>query len=142
MGLRERLAEHRQPFEAVLAVATCRPSLGFGDLLWTPLDCDAFLRRLIDGRDPGVIFETASRVVAIEEHSGELRFYAGGWGAEVYDQPHELGIFRSAEDAIRYTEAFLVRQLHPERIAVWRGLLSATYDWGRAEPSAATELGR
>jgi hypothetical protein len=132
MGLRERLAEDRRPFDAVLAVATCRDSLGFGDLLRPPLDFDAFRDRLIANRDPGVIFETANRVFVAEEHSGELRFYAGGWGGEVYDQPYELGVFRSAGDAIRYAEAFLVSRLHPEQIAVRRGILSAAHDWGRA----------
>jgi hypothetical protein len=137
MGLCERLAHDRRVFGAVLAVATCRDSLGFGDLLWTPLDFDAFRDRLIANRDPGVIFETANRVFVVEEHGGELRFYAGGWGAEVYDQPNELGVLRSAVDAIRYAESFLVAQFHPERIAVPRGILSSAYDWGRAEPSAA-----
>jgi hypothetical protein len=133
MGLRERLAEHHRPFEAVLAVSTCRDSLGFVDLLWQPLDFDALLSRLTTNRDPGVMFEAVTRVVVVEEHSGELRFYAGGWGAEVYDQPNELGVFRLAGDAIRYAEAFLVARLHPERIAVRRGILSAVYDWDRTD---------
>jgi hypothetical protein len=142
MGLRERLAENRQPFAAVSAVATCRDSLGFGDLLWTPKDFDAYKDRLIAHRDPGVMFETVSRVVVVEEWGGELRFYAGGWGSEVYDQPHELGMFRSAEDAIRYAEAFLAQRLHPEQIDVRRGVLSAQYDWGRAEPGGTPDTGR
>src|SRR5262245_59042385 len=117
MGLRERLAEDRRPFDAVWAVATCRDSLGFADLLWTPLDFDAFRDRLISNRDPGVIFETSNRVFVVEEYSRELRFYAAGWGGEVYDQPHESGVLRSPGDAIQYAEAFLVWQFHPERIA-------------------------
>jgi hypothetical protein len=131
MELRERLAQHCQPFEAVLAVASCRDSLGFADLLWPPLDFDAFRDRLIANRDPGVIFETATRVVVVEEHGGELRFYAGGWGSAVYDEPNELGMFRSPGGVIWYAEAFLVRQLHPQQIAVRRGILSAAYEWGR-----------
>lgn len=63
----------------------------------------------------------------VEEWGGELRFYAGGWGAEAYDQPHELVVFRSADDAIRYAEAFLVQRVHPEQITVRRGILSAQY---------------
>ena len=70
VGLRDRLAEDSQPFDAVLGVAACRDSLGFADLLWAPLDFDAFRGRLIAGRDPGAMFETASRVVVVEEHGG------------------------------------------------------------------------
>ena len=51
-------------------------------LLGAPLDFDAFRDRLIANRDPGLIFEAPNRVLVVEEHSGELRFYAGGWGAE------------------------------------------------------------
>lgn len=51
------------------------------------------------------MLETAARVFVVEEHGGELRFYAGGWGAEVYDQPNELGTFRTAQDAIRYADS-------------------------------------
>src|SRR6478736_194471 len=79
MGLREGLAEYQQLFHAIVAVASCRDSLGFADLCWPPFDWEAELQRLIEGREPGVIFETATRVVVIEEHAGELRYYAGGW---------------------------------------------------------------
>src|SRR5262245_29891683 len=132
MGLRERLAEHRQPFEAVLAVATCRDSLFFADLCWAPFDTEAELRRGIENRDPGVMFDTASRGFVVEEHSGEMRFYAGGWGKEIDDHPCELGIVRSEEDEMKYAEAFLVHRLHPEQIPVRRGIFSAAYDLGRA----------
>src|SRR5262245_51543248 len=132
MGLRELLAAWPEPFGAVVAVASCRDSLWFLDLCWPPFDSEAEWRRLIENRDPGVIFETRTRVVVVEEHGGELRFYAGGWGEEVYGHPHELGVFRSAEDAIRYAEAFLARRLHPERITVPRGVRSVEYEWGLA----------
>src|SRR5947209_17803838 len=79
MGLREQLAEHQPPFQATVAVATCRDSLLFADLCWPPFDLEAELQRLIEGQNPGVMFESPSRVVVIEEHSGELRYYAGGW---------------------------------------------------------------
>src|SRR4051794_19886690 len=98
MGLREQLAEQCEPFEAVLAVATCSDSLGFADLIWSSEGGRALMDRINAHRDPGVIFETGSRVVVVEEHCGELRFYAGGWGSQVYDQPYELGVFGSAGD--------------------------------------------
>jgi hypothetical protein len=141
MGLREQLAADPEPFGAVVAVASCRDSLWFADLCWPPYEWEAELQRVIENRDPGVIFETKTRVVVFEDHGGELRFYAGGWGEDVYDHPHELGVFRSAGDAIRYAEAFLVRRLHPEQIAVPRGVLSVEYEWGRAEPGAANGRG-
>jgi hypothetical protein len=53
-----------------LGVAACRDLLGFADLLWAPLDFDAFRGRQIAGRDPRVMFETASRVVVVEEYGG------------------------------------------------------------------------
>src|SRR4051794_18521313 len=79
MALREQLAVFRDRLDAVCAVATCRDSLGFADLCWPPFNSEAELQRMIDKRNPGVIFESVSRVVVIEEHSEELRYYAGGW---------------------------------------------------------------
>jgi hypothetical protein len=73
VGLRDRLAEDSQPFDAVLGVAACRDSLGFADLLWAPLDFDDFRRRLIAGSDPGVMFETASRVMVVATAAQPLR---------------------------------------------------------------------
>jgi hypothetical protein len=120
MGLREQLMVYRSSWDAILAVATCRDSLGFADLWFPPLDVDAHVRRLIEKRDPGVIFETGSRVVVLEEFGHELRFYAGGWGNEVEVQPNELGVFRNVEDAVQYAEAFLVQRLHPSHIMIQR----------------------
>ncbi len=137
MGLLERLAEYRRPFEAILEVATCRECLGFADLMWSPTDFEAHLERALSHRDPGVLFETPWRMMALEEYGGELRFYAGGAGTHVYDQPNELGVFRSVEDAVQYAEAFLARGLHPEDIGVQRGVTCVNYDWGRAELSAS-----
>jgi hypothetical protein len=118
MGLRERLAEYRRPFEAIGAVATCRDSLFFADLYWPPIDTEAEQRRLIERHDAGVIFETASRVVVIEEHSGELRYYAGGWRSDerrihleqdrIVAEGCEMGVFRTLCDAILFAECYLV----------------------------------
>jgi hypothetical protein len=121
MGLRERLAENEQAFQATIAVATCRESLDFADLCWPPFDPQVELRRLIENRDPGVIFETTRRVVVIEEHSGELRYYAGGWRSHeshihleqdrIWAEGHELGVFPTPGDGILFAEAFLAREL-------------------------------
>jgi hypothetical protein len=119
MGLREQMAESRQPFDAILGVATCRDSALFADLCWPPFDPEIELPRLIAGRDPGVIFETATRVVVVEEHSGELRYYAGGWRSHeshihleqdrIEAEGYEMGVFPSPRDAVFFAERFLAR---------------------------------
>lgn len=114
-GLRERLEAHREPFDAILRVATCSPMLGFGDIAWEPMDLD----RVREQRDPGVMLESPVRVVVVEEHGGELRYYAGGWRSDKYRLFHEYdqmmaegsetGTFPSDEAAVAFAERFLVR---------------------------------
>src|SRR5438874_8196055 len=120
MGLRDRLAEYQPPFHAIVAVASCRDSLCFADLYWPPFDWEAELQREIAGRDPGVIFETATRVVVVEEHSGELRYYAGGWRSHesrihleqdrIWAEGYEMGVFQSPQDAVLFAECFLAQE--------------------------------
>jgi hypothetical protein len=120
MRLCDRLAEYQQPFRAIIAVAPCRDSLNFADLCWPPFDWDAELQRFIERRDPGVIFETTTRVVVIEEHSGELRYYAGGWCSHqgrihleqerIWAEGHEIGVFPTSRDAVLFAEQFLARE--------------------------------
>jgi hypothetical protein len=117
MGLCERLAEYEQPFRATVAVATCHKSLHFADLCWPPYDWEVERARLIEGRPAGVMFETASRVVVMEEHSGELRYYAGGWRSHesrihleqgrIEAEGYEMGVFPSPRDAVLFAERFL-----------------------------------
>ncbi len=119
MSLRDRLEESKIHFCAIMAVVSCRDSLHFADLCWPPFDWEDELQRVIEGRDPGVIFETATRVVVIEEHSGELRYYAGGWRSHesrilleqerIWGEGYELGIFLTPRDAVLFAERFLVR---------------------------------
>src|SRR5262245_24048053 len=121
VGLREQMAEYRRPFDAILSVATCRESGLFADLCWPPFDPELELPRLIAGRDPGVIFESATRVVVVEEHIGELRYYAGGWRSHesrihleqdrIEAEGYEMGLFRSPRDAVLFAESFLAREL-------------------------------
>jgi hypothetical protein len=150
MGLRERLAENRYPFEAVVAVATCRGSLFFADLCWPPFDVEAERQRLIEGRDPGVIFETASRVVVVEEHSGELRYYAGGWCSDerrihleqgrIEAEGQEMGVFRTPRDAMNFSERYLVGKQALQDIEVAREVVyRRETSRGGAERDAAAD---
>lgn len=117
-SLREQLsASYPQPFQAILSVARCTDMLAFGDLWWEPVDPD-FLQRLDENRDPGVMFETPRRVVVLEVHAGELRYYAAGWRSDerriIHEQDRieaegsEMGVFPSLDAAIRFAERYLV----------------------------------
>lgn len=120
VGLRERLAEDKSPFDSILAVASCRDSILFLDLCWPPFDSEAERQRLIEWRDPGVIFETPTRVVVIEEIGGELRYYAGGWRSDesrihleqdrIWAEGFEMGVLPSPGEAVRFAERYLTRQ--------------------------------
>jgi hypothetical protein len=115
MGLRQRLVQHKESFDTILAVATCRDSLFFADLCWPPFDLETELQRTTE--DPGVIFESPSRVVVIAEHSSELRYYAGGWCSHqsqlhleqdrMTAEGYELGVFPSPLEAMLFAERFL-----------------------------------
>jgi hypothetical protein len=128
--LRERLSEDKQAFAAILCVATCGDSLFFADLCWPPFDFEAELQRKVEGRDPGVIFETATRVVVIEEHSGELRYYAGGWRSHesriyleqdrIWAEGYELGVFPSPGEALAFAERFLAQEQALQKIDISR----------------------
>jgi hypothetical protein len=120
VGLRQQLAEDKPTFDAIVAVATCRDSLFFADLCWPPFDSEAERQRFLEGRDPGVIFETATRVVVIEEHNGELRYYAGGWRSHesrihleqdrIWAEGYEMGVLPSPREAMCFAERFLARE--------------------------------
>jgi hypothetical protein len=120
MPLREQFAQYEKHFLAISAVTRCRDSLGFLDLCWPPFDVEAEMQRSIEGRDPGVIFETLTRVVVIEEHSGELRYYAGGWCLNqsrsyleqdrIEAEGFEMGGFESPREAVVFVERFLARE--------------------------------
>ncbi len=119
MGLQERLAEDKEAFDAIAAIATCRDSLLFADLCWPPFDSEAELPRAVEGRDPGVLFDTATRVVVIEEHGGELRYYAGGWRSQksrihleqdrIGAEGYEMGVLPSPREAVRFAERYLAQ---------------------------------
>ena len=132
MSLRDQLSEHEQAFNAILAVATWRDSLFFADLCWPPFDPDVTARRVAENRDPGIMFETPTRVVVIEEHGGELRYYAGGWCSpenrhseeeeRILAEGCEMGVFPSPREAVLFVEGFLAQQLDLQDIVVPRSL--------------------
>ena len=130
MALREQLAECGQSYQATVAVATCRDSLGFVDLYWPPIEPKVELQRLGEQRDPGVIFESPTRMVVIEEHSGELRYFAGGWCSHesriyleqerIKAEGHETGVFLTPQNAMFFAERFLAHQQALQDIEVPR----------------------
>ena len=119
MDLRDQLAEFPELLGAIDAVATYSPSVGFSDVVWAPIDWDEGLPRMMETRDPGVMFETPTRVVVIEEWAGELRYYAAGWRSDqrcvhleedrVEAEGSEMGILPSPEAAVRFAERYLAR---------------------------------
>jgi hypothetical protein len=114
--LRERLSEHSELFNAVVAVAGCKDINGFLDLTWPPCD-KVEIQRALDGLKTGVEFTTALRTLVIEEYGGELRYYAGGWAPDersrfleqdrIEREGWELGVFGSIEDALTFAMQFL-----------------------------------
>ena len=129
IGLREEFAEHHQPFTAVTAVARCRDSSCFADLMWPPFG-EPDMRRLIAGEDPGVILESPRRIVVVERIGGELRYYAGGWCPDenriykeqdrVWAKGSEQGVFANVADAMAFAESYLVAERGFRDIAVPR----------------------
>jgi hypothetical protein len=121
MGLREQMAGYRLAFDAILSVAICSESLLFCDLLWPPFDHEAELPRIIARQDLGVLFQTPTRLVVVEQHSGELRYYAGGWPSHlnrihleeerIATEGSEMGVFASPREAVHFAASYLAREL-------------------------------
>lgn len=124
MDLQSRLRQHKPLLDTLMHASAHAESLGFGDLLWDLPSLDDLFDRLTHRRDPGVQFTTSKRTFVLEEHSGELRFYSGGWHDAIYDEPGELGVFPTAGEALAYAVAFLAHAQHPAHIDVRRGVLS------------------
>lgn len=143
-SLREQIsASFPLPFQAILSVAACTDMLGFGDLWWEPVDVDV-RERLEQNRDPGIMFETRRRVVVLEVHAGELRYYAAGWGSDQHAIFHEqdrieaegseMGVFPSLDAAVHFAERFLVRM---QRIQDIDGPREFRYRWNTDEEALA-----
>jgi hypothetical protein len=103
----------------ITAIARREPSICFGELNWGPdFSPEERIDRMLTGRDPGVRFESASRVVVFEFEWGELRYWAGGglspggnpnaeW-ERICAEGEERGMFPGVPEALAFTEAFLV----------------------------------
>jgi hypothetical protein len=115
----------------ISAVAGWKPSVCFGELCWEPGDLGPdWIDRKLAGREPGVRFESSSRVVVFEFHRGELRYWAGGglspggdpnaeWG-RIYAEGEERGVFPGVSEAVAFTELFLADELPIQLIATPR----------------------
>jgi hypothetical protein len=118
----------------VLAVAARNESLGFADLFRPGDNMREHIERLKRNEDPGVKFTTSTRTVVIEFHSGQLRYYAGGWPSSqanlhserirVLAEGCELGSFRTIQDSLRFTEKYLAALEGLQDITVPREVLS------------------
>jgi hypothetical protein len=86
----------------IAAHATQTECPDFGDLWWDNIDLDAVLN------DPGVMFESPSRLFVVARINGELRYFAGG--KTIYDDAYdyELGTFDTLKQALAFAEAYLV----------------------------------
>jgi hypothetical protein len=84
-------------------------SLGFADLYpWNDNeDLHTYKSRIAENGNPGLMFETMSRVFVVESWCYQLRYYAGGWGKDAGVVPAELGIFPSASIALSFAEQYL-----------------------------------
>ena len=112
MGLGAEVDRESDAVREVTAVARRTPCPVFLDLLWPPAPAALHARG-----DPGVLFETASRVVVFQRIGGELRYYAGGWCPDPARVPPgqkqaeaeggESGVFGSVPDALAFAEQYL-----------------------------------
>jgi hypothetical protein len=121
MNLQDRFRQHKPLLDTLVTGTQRTESLGFADLMgWTQNEYDEWLERVSSHRNPGVQFTSSCRTFVLEEHRGQLRFYAGGWHDSVYDEPNELGVFPSVEEALTYAVAFLIAGQHPTEISAQR----------------------
>jgi hypothetical protein len=120
VDVQAELAGEASAVARITAVARRKPSVCFGELIWQSGDLGPeWFARAVAGRDPGVRFESAARVIVFESVRGELRYWAGGGLApggnvsaewkRIYSEGEERGVFPSVPAALAFTEAFLVR---------------------------------
>ena len=134
MNVYNEVEREKELLEKILVVADRKESLGFGDLFRGGDDLHKHIERLKRNEDPGVQFTTSTRTLVIEFHSGELRYYAGGWPsseAKLYEEQfrvaaegYELGNFPTVQDALRFGEKYLAVQEALQNITVPRKVLS------------------
>jgi len=134
MNVYSEIEHQEELLHNILAVADRKQSLGFADLFHPGDDMPGHIERIKRNDDPGVKFTTSTRTVVIEFHSGELRYYAGGWlssQADPYNEQDrvlaegcELGSFRTLQDGLRFTERYLAGLEELQQITVPRHVLS------------------
>jgi len=115
MGLQAEVDAETGSVQQITAVARRSSCATFADILWPP--CPNPLA-LMD--DPGVMFESARRVVVFQRIGGDLRYYAGGWCLEqsriyleqdrIADEGCELGVFGSVQDALAFASQYLAEE--------------------------------
>jgi hypothetical protein len=133
MNVYREVEREKELLASILSVARMRESLGFADLFRGSDNLQEHIERVKRGENPGVKFTTSSRTVVIEFHSGQLRFYAGGWAsseARLYEEQfriagegYELGSFQNLREGLRFTEEYLVAARSLQEINVPRQIL-------------------
>ena len=78
--------------------------------------------------DPGIKFETMERIVVLQRMKGQLRYFASGWGKQenVDKVPNEFGVFLNVDDALPFTQRFLLEKLAPRNIDTPRQVKGGT----------------
>src|ERR1043166_278858 len=85
MSLQSEVEAQSATVQRITAVARRSSCPEFADILWPPTP-EAM--SLMD--DPGVMFESPSRVLVFQWIVGELRYYAGGWPLTAYGKMSRL----------------------------------------------------
>jgi hypothetical protein len=104
MKTSEKVEEYKEAMSRLTRVAKHRECGRFAGLCWDKVDPFAL------EENPGVLFETKSRVFVFQEINGEIRYYAGGWGIQedIETGQNEFGTFKDFEDALAFAVAFFV----------------------------------
>jgi hypothetical protein len=125
------LTQEVEKVHRIAAHATQTPCPDFGDLWWDPIDLDAVLN------DPGVKFETASRMFVVARINGELRYFAGA--KDIYEEnyDYELGVFGTLSHALAFAEAYLIAERELREIDDERDIREA-----RLGPNAGSGISR
>ena len=110
MKLLNRITNYPEQLQRLKQHSKCRECSGFADLCWDRLDINDIMAL---EENPGIMFETNGRVVVFQEIHGEIRYYAGGWGAQenIAAEPYEMGVFNDLDNALSFSEQFLIGKL-------------------------------
>ncbi len=147
MRLEDDVDVEQAALRRITAVSRRRCCAFFADILWPPVPDPLALTE-----DPGVMFETARRIVVLQRIEGELRYYAGGWCPDqrriyleqdrIAAEGSESGVFRSVADALAFTEQYLAQERGFAAVQVPRDVrYSVQPAGGGAEPTVAPDGG-